>query len=139
MSSNGHAALAPLSVPEATTPAATPAPELPIEQLGEAIADAVISLACTIEGYQRSGVLDPAAREEGGSRVAKVVMLQLDHELGDDDFANKAHYAGRQVLLRRYFTNGYDRKLADAAIGVHISIVLMLTGRVVKGERALAN
>jgi hypothetical protein len=132
MRNGTHALQLPVSEPVS-------APEVPVEhaRIGEHIADALISLAYTIEGYQRSGVLDQAAKEEGGSRVAKVAMLQLDHELGDDDFADQAHHAGRQVLLRRYFTNGYDRKLADAAIEIHIDSVLLIAGHVVRDERVI--
>ena len=56
-------------------------------------------------------------------------MLQLDHELGDDDFTDKARDAGRRVLRRRFAAA--DVQLID----VWIDDLFTIVRPIIKDER----
>jgi hypothetical protein len=99
--------------------------------------------------YQQDGALSPATREAGGTRMARVSTLMLDHALGDSDFIALAHRAGRRELRRHLdeLDAGLFRKhgaaevdkVLDAAIG-HAFEVIKPAVRVERGVRAaLAN
>jgi hypothetical protein len=142
MPSNGAAAL-PLELnpphrPHRGQPVADKPALGPTEiAIGEAVADAAISIAVVPDGYRQTGILAQAAKEAGGSRFARVAMLQLDHALGDDDFIRRARDAGKCVLLRRHFSDECSRQLADVAIKWAIDSVFEVVSHVVKDERAL--
>src|SRR5258708_36147441 len=73
----------------------------PIEaEIGEAVADAVTVFYQAAIAQQETGLLPPAIIAAGGSRIAALALLQLDHELGDDDFFRRAHEQGKRELHR---------------------------------------
>jgi hypothetical protein len=106
--------------------------------LGAAVADAVITLYQAIIDQQQSGVLAATTKNAGASRIARIATLQLDHELGDDDFFRRAHEQGRCVL-HRYLDADLFRQHGpgevDMVLDAAIDSVFEIVTRVVKGER----
>jgi hypothetical protein len=140
---NGSAALhlaepAPVSkdAPGATVGKPGDATEIAI---GQAVADAVFVLYKAILDQQENDALAPATKDAGASRIARIALLQLDHEGGDLDFTRRAHEQGKREL-RRFFNNtDYFRQhgLAeiDKVFDASISDVLGIVSRVVRTER----
>jgi len=118
-----------IALPLAEEP--TPAQE---EVIGQAIASATTALCFALLELQQDGRLDPATREAGGNRVAKVATLMLDHALGDQDFLSTARAQGK-VQLRRYLNGSFAPAQSDAALDFHIDNLLEIVTRVVADER----
>jgi hypothetical protein len=108
--------------------------------IGVAVADAVIMLYRAMADYQQYGALAPATREAGGTRMARVSTLMLDHELGDSDFIALAHRAGRRGL-RRYLNAELFRKHGadevDKVLDAAIDHVFEIVSCAVRDERAI--
>ena len=103
-------------------------------QIGQATCAAVLALAQAMLDYQR-GELDPKTREAGGSAIAAVAMVQLEHDLDDLTFATMAHAAGTAAVQRRFNAN-FDRTAADdAEINRLINTTLKIVSKVVADER----
>jgi hypothetical protein len=132
---NGHAAVR-LTIEPPTAPEQHPAvagpPDPVADVIGAAVADAVIAIRGAVDTCLRTGTftLDPESKREGGDLLARIVMMQLDHELGDDDFIHKAHTAGRRALAQ-HFTDGPPP--VDPA--VWINDLFRIVGPIVKNER----
>ena len=108
--------------------------------IGMAVESAVTALAQAMVDYQHCGVLLPATKEAGGSRIAKVAELWLSHEGDDLDFATKVRTAGKRAL-RRHLPIDFPHSPAaiDAALEFYINELLGMVGRVVANERARAH
>ena len=78
--------------------------------IGEAVAAAATMIACAIEDCRQGGSLAPATKAAGGDRLARVTMLALDHELGDDDFFRTARDSGKKILRQRLNGSSSVRK-----------------------------
>ena len=137
-----NGAIARLLPESSSTPAHPEAgkPDMATE-FGATVADAACAIAASIEDYRQSGAMAPAVKDASSTRIAKVAELQLDHELGDDDFTRKARVAGRHVLQWRLADNGFfpdhDPAEADAVIEAYIDELLGIVEHVVHGERVL--
>jgi hypothetical protein len=144
---NGVAvALLPSAAPtSAATPTstATPTPTAagkPIETaIGDAMANAVTTLYQAAINQQQTGTLAPSIIAAGGSRIAALALLQLDHAGGDIDFVARAHRDGKREL-RRCFNNTdlfqqHDPVEIDKVFDTSISDVLGIVSRVVRDER----
>jgi hypothetical protein len=97
-------------------------------------------MAWVILGYHQTGRLDPVAKEAGGTKLAKVAMLQLNHELGDLDFAARARAVAKPLLrahLDAEFFRRHSPEQGDAALDELIGSVLEIAGKAVTDERAL--
>jgi hypothetical protein len=136
MPSNGVAVrLAPEPAP------ANPSTQEDIETaIGEATASAVTTFYQGAIAQQETGLLPPAIIAAGGSRIAAIALLQLDHELGDDDFFRRAHEQGKCVL-HRYLGDAdlfqrYAPGEVDKALDVAIDSIFEIVTKVVKDERA---
>jgi len=100
---NGSAArsLPALELPSTPTTVSAEPPAAGLESaIGVAVADAVLALYRAMWDFQQGDVLSPTTREAGGSRMARVATLMLDHGPGDRDFIALAHRAGRCELRR---------------------------------------
>lgn len=129
---NGNAALALL--PPAGEPPSAPA-DAGIElQIGQTTCAAVLALAQAMLDHQR-GELDQKTREAGGSAIAAVATVQLEHDLDDLTFATMAYAAGTAAVQRRFNVN-FDRTAADdAEIDRLINTTLKIVSKVVADER----
>ena len=92
-------------------------------EIGEAVADATTMLCKAILGHRETGVLDPEVKDASAGRIARVAMLQLDHESGDDDFICKARSAG-SARLRQYFDDDFFWHHSPAEADTAISICI---------------
>jgi hypothetical protein len=106
--------------------------------LGAAVADAVVVFYQAIFDQQEAGAIAPATTAAGGSRIAAIALLQLDHEGGDVDFVAQAHRAGK-CELRRYFDADVFQQHGvgevDTALDAAIDSVFEIVGKVVQTER----
>jgi hypothetical protein len=50
-------------------------------QVGEAVRDAEVVVAQATLSYRQTGLLDPAVKDAGGSRLGALVELQMAHDL----------------------------------------------------------
>ena len=118
---NGSSALQLVETGSPATPVSEQAskPDISIE-IGEAVAAACTALCCAVLGHRQEGQLDPVVKDVFAGRIAAVVVLQLGHGSGDEDFVCRARRGGR-ARLRRYFADEAD---ADAAIDICISELL---------------
>src|SRR3954470_12291781 len=106
--------------------------------IGEAVAAAVIVFYQAIFDQQERGFLAPSTKTAGGDRIAKIAELQLDHELGDDDFFRSAHEQGKCVLHRHFNADLFRQHglgEVDVALDKAISSVFEIVNRVVRDER----
>jgi hypothetical protein len=107
-------------------------------QVGEAVRDAVVVVAQAMLSYRQTGLLDPAVKDAGGSRLGALVELQMAMT-GEVDFVAMAYRAGR-AQLRRYFDEELYRRCSpeqvDEAIDIFIADVLNITAKVIKFERS---
>jgi hypothetical protein len=134
------AALLPIdSEPMPTTDSSPPTTEAEII-IGAAVRECVFALYRAMADYQQDGALAPATREAGGTRMARVSTLMLDHELGDSDFIALAHRAGRREL-RRYLNAELFRKHGadevDKVLDAVIDHVFEIVSLAVRDERAI--
>jgi hypothetical protein len=133
---NGSAALK-LLAPE-PPPDEHSEPSAPAE-LGLAVAGATAVLCRAMFDYRQNGELDPQVREAGGSGIAKVATWQLDHGLGDLEFAAVARQQGK-IQLRQHLNTDFFRHNSpaevEAALDFYIDSLLEMVSRVVKDERA---
>src|SRR5262245_16231799 len=122
------------------TPADSPKDSPAEITLGEAMASAVTALVVGINDCQHHGELSPEAKDVGSRRFAKVTMLALASELGDDDFFAQARAAGKRELLRLFPADfNHSRVETEMVLDGYIDIVFELVGKVVANERAMAN
>jgi hypothetical protein len=137
---NGATVRLPLALESAAAPASDK-PSEPIETaIGAAMADAVTVFCEAAIAQQETGLLPPAIIAAGGSRVATIAMLQLEHELGDDDFFRRAHEQGKCVL-HQYLGADLFRQhgpgQVDMVLDMAIDSVFEIVSKVVKDERAV--
>ena len=125
---NGHAVALPLAEePEQEGIEAT---------LGEVVAAAACVIAQAVEDCRQGGSLAPATRAAGGDRLARVTMLALDHELGDEDFFSKARAAGKKNLRERLNGSSISPGAADAVLEFYLDSLFEITSCVMRDERA---
>ena len=108
-------------------------------EIGQATAAAAVAMAWGILSYHQAGRLDPAAKEAGGTKLARVSVLMLDHADGDDDFTRKARAAAKPLLrahLDAGFFQRYSPEQGDAALDFYIDSVFEVVTRTVADERA---
>ena len=120
----------PLTLGRATTPDV---------ELGSVVANAVLGLAWAMTDYGHHGMMSPAVRETGASKLAQLAEMQLAHARGDSDFTQQARAAGMRELRR--LSAGFPLSAVNIEMGLDILIseVLTLTSRVVEDERAMTN
>jgi hypothetical protein len=108
--------------------------------IGVAVADATLILCRAMADHLQNGALSPATREAGGTRMARVSMLMLDHAPGDSDFITLAHQAGKREL-RRHLDAALFRKHGveeiDKALDGVIDSVFEIVSLAVRDERAI--
>ena len=134
---NGTAAAHLLLEPEPTAPASTEAFEA---ALGAAMADAVVAFSRSLLVYRAAGRLDGDTRLLVGEQCARVVMMQLGHPGGDDDFVARARVAARHVLHQRH--GPVSTRVAtgvDELVGWTLDVVAKTTAFERAFQRAMAN
>ena len=148
MPSNGAAVRLPLEIaplpepPAAPTtgkPAAPPAAAGIEVELGRAVASAATAVARAMMDYDAFGVMDGETKEAGGSRIARVATLQIDHKEGDLDFIARARNAGRRELRQHIdadFHRQHRPEYCAAAIDFYLDAVFEVVAKVVADERA---
>jgi hypothetical protein len=136
--SNG-AAVAHLPLPE---PLSMPALEPEIEvEIGEAVADAAVAIAWSMETYRCHGMLIGAGKQTSAEALGALAMLQLDH-LEMADFAAVALVEGRRVLNQRHGAAiraqlNLDAAGLDRMLDFFIAPAVEIAGRVTAGELLL--
>ena len=76
---------------QADKPSAVSAGSQGIETtIGEAVAAAGTTICKAILDHRQTGMLDPEIKDASAARLARVAMLALDHEPGDEDFLRTA-------------------------------------------------
>jgi hypothetical protein len=113
----------------------------PIEvEIGEAVAAAVTTFYQAAIAQQETGLLPPAIIAAGGSRIAAIALLQLDHAGGDSDFVARAHRDGKRELHRYLGDTGLFQRCGpdevDMVLDVAIDSVFEIVTKVVRDERA---
>jgi hypothetical protein len=136
--SNG-AAVAHLPLPEPLE-VAIPEPELEV-RIGEAVADAAVAIAWSVETYRCHGMLIGACKKASAEALGALAMLQLDH-LEMADFAAVALLEGRRVLTQRHGATPMRQLKLDAAtvdrmFDSLIGPALEIAGKVTAGELRL--
>jgi hypothetical protein len=132
-----NGASAALLLEPTSAPAATDVPPAATE-LGIAVAAATTAICQAMDDYWHCGTLDPAIKDQGGTRIAKVATWQLDHELGELEFAAAARAQGKAQLRRYIDANFYQQHGAvavEAALDFYIDSLLEMVSRVVRDER----
>jgi hypothetical protein len=87
----------------------------PEQRLGEAMADAGITVCLGLEDWKAGGALAPATRLRAAEHLGRVALLQLEHLDGDADFGTVARLAAAGALvqaLRRFGQRGGARSRA---------------------------
>jgi hypothetical protein len=123
----------------ADKPAAAPAVAGIEVELGRAVASAATAVARAMLDYGAFGVMDSETKEAGGSRIARVATLQLDHKEGDLDFIARARNAGRRELRQCIDADFYRQHRPEhcaAAIDFYLDAVFEVVAKVVEDERA---
>ncbi len=113
-----------------------PAADPKQEEIGEAVASAACVIAQAVEDCRQGGSLAPATRATGGDRLARVTMLALDHELGDDDFFRTARESGKKILRQRLNGSSISPGAADAVLDFYLDSLFEITSCVMRDERA---
>jgi hypothetical protein len=136
--SNG-AAVGHLPLPEPLEVAA-PEPELET-RIGEAVADAAISIAWGVETYRCHGMLIGACKKASAEALGALAMLQLDN-LEMADFAAVALVEGRRMLNRRHGAAiraqlNLDAAGLDRMLDFFIAPAVEIAGKVTAGELRL--
>ena len=108
--------------------------------IGDAMADAVIALGAALIDFEAAGAMSPATKDAGGSRIARVVEMQLAAS-DETDFVAAARAEGRHTLLRRHGAALRQRfgAISETAIDGLVDEVLVIVSRVCAHERALAH
>jgi hypothetical protein len=109
----------PPSAPAATAGKPGAASAATAIQVGVAMADAVEFVGRALIDVEGGAPLRAATRELGGTRIAAVVTLWLDHFGEIDDFRSLAQREGCRVLLERHaaeMRQQLDKDIPDAAI-----------------------
>jgi hypothetical protein len=111
---NGAVARLPFDPPSTSAGAKPAAPPVAI-QIGDAMADAVEFVGRALVDVEGGAPLHAATRELGGTRIAAVVTLWLDH-LGEiDNFRGLAQREGCRVLLARHAAEMRQQLGADCS------------------------
>jgi hypothetical protein len=102
------------------------------------VAGAVIVFFQAVFDQQENGAIAPTTTAAGGSRVARIATLQLDHAHGDDDFFRRAHEQGKRALHQR-LDAGLFRQCGpgevDTVLDTAIDSMFEIVTRVVRDER----
>jgi hypothetical protein len=123
------------------TPPTEPNPDIE-QKLGTVVADAATAIALAVGEFTQSGELTRKIKMMGAEHVAKLATIALEHELGDEDFFNKARVAGKAILRQR-LNGSVAPAQRDAGLDFYLDNLFDIVGRVVRDERtfrvAMAN
>jgi hypothetical protein len=133
--SNGSAAL---RLVEPKSPPATAPDEL---EIGCAVASAACLLYRSVLDYAETGCVPPLLKAEGGMRIAKIAMLQLE-SFDEPAFIATAHREGHRQLRKILdaepdFRRKHGANAGDAILNEIVDDVLGVVGRVVATEKLI--